>query len=332
MKIKKFKFYLEERDIEEELAECYIKELEKYAEYLKNQKRTIKNIEANKIVEYTEFLVDKNKDEEVSIFLKGLHNYAQFIKNNELIEAMIDIYESYNAMDNLSSRITDWYGKKIRDEIFKGLRIPPLGINPVKKPTFTKTILRRIEEKLGEDKLKELLKPCLHIGYGFNRDVEADRREFLKMGIDSFLKKMKRDQVLAFERNRDEGTPAFAQIVDKEVVDYVKDLETSALGKREGNIIYITKIPYQVKKLLHTNDNQLKRFYACYCPWVRGAIKNGTEKAISKHFCQCSGGYYKDYFEKLLEHPIKIEPIETALTGVPYCKFGVYLPEDPISK
>ncbi|MEA2071281.1 MAG: hypothetical protein U9O98_08325 [Asgard group archaeon] len=76
----------------------------------------------------------------------------------------------------------------------------------------------------------------------------------------------------------------------------------------------------------------MKRFYACYCPWVRGAIKEGTENEIADYFCECSGGFYKEYLEKLFKQPVIIKPVETALTGYPYCKFAITLPDNVIIK
>ena len=328
---KNFRAYLTEKKASEEGIEKFVALLKDYQQFLEKKNQTISKVDPKELVEYTEHLVEIKK-EIVLDFLRALLNYSYFIKRNDLVEAAIDIFESFNALDNLYLRVAEWHGEETRDEIFKGVTLPPLGVHPEKKPEVTKIVLKRLEEKLGEEKMIDLLKPCLHSGYDSGRDIEKDRKEYHELGIDGFLAKIKNEQVKSFENNRDSGTPAFAQEVDEEVVNYVKNLETSAIGKREGNIIYITKIPYQVKKLLTTDDNRMKRFYACYCPWVRGAIKNGTEKEISDHFCQCSGGWYKAYFEKLFEQPVTIEPVETALTGVPYCKFAVHLPENIIIK
>ena len=76
----------------------------------------------------------------------------------------------------------------------------------------------------------------MHGGYDSYRNIENDRKLYQEIGIDAFLEKVQEEQLKNFEKNREENTPAFAQIVDDEVVEYVKNLETSASGKREGNI------------------------------------------------------------------------------------------------
>jgi len=326
---KKFREHLVEKKVDEKLIEIFIEKLNDYQKYLKKRELTIDTVDVNKVVDYTEELV-KQDEKAVLPFLRGLITYAYFAKRNDFVEASMDIFESFNAMDNLSARIAEWHGEATRDEIFKGLTIPPLGVHPEKKPEFTKVVLKRAEEKLGEDKVIALLKPCLH--GGLSGDMEKDRKDYHVLGIDAFLEKKQQEKLKDFEKHRDNGTPSFAQVVDDAVVEYVKNNKTKALGKREGSYLLVTKNPYQTKKLLETDDDRMKRFYACFCPWVRGAIKDGTEKEVSRHFCQCSGGWYKDYYEQLFEQPIKIEPHETALDGFTSCTFKVYLPENVIIK
>ena len=73
--------------------------------------------------------------------------------------------------------------------------------------------------------------------------MEKDRKDYHVVGIDAFLEKKRQEKVKEFEKHRDNGTPAFAQVVDDKVVEYVKNNKTAALGKRDGNIIYVTKTP-----------------------------------------------------------------------------------------
>ena len=72
----------------------------------------------------------------------------------------------------------------------------------------------------------------------------------------------------------------------------------------------------------------MKGFYSCYCPWVRGAIKSGTEKELFSQFCHCSAGYTKKYWDVIFDQPTKVEPIETPLTGGLLCKFAVHIPKE----
>jgi len=142
----KFLEYLFKNDVEEKQATEFITRLNDYKEYITKEKYNINSIPEGKIIEYTEYLV-KNKQETILEFLRGLIHYANFSKKYEYIVEIIEIAEGYNAMDNLHQRIAEKHGEEIREEVFKGMIIPPLGVHPDKKPQFTKKIMKRMEKK-----------------------------------------------------------------------------------------------------------------------------------------------------------------------------------------
>jgi hypothetical protein len=285
-----FREFLGKNKIENKQIDLYISRINEYQEYLKKQDLTLEKVDPKQLVDYTEHLVAL-KGANALDFIRAMMYYANYSKKHDFMVEIIHIVESYNAMDTLYSRTAEFHGEEIRNELFKDLTIPPLGVHPETKPAFTKIILKKLEDKLGEENTIKLLSPCLH-GRPPD-DIEE-----------------------------------FAQYVDDEVIEFVKNNQMYAEGIREGNIIYLCKHPYQMKKYLQAKEDNVKRFYLCYCPWVRGALKNGTESEISKHFCHCSAGWYKLYWDKLFDQSITVEPVETALGGALECKFAVYLPED----
>ncbi|MFX1256111.1 MAG: hypothetical protein ACFFCZ_31170 [Promethearchaeota archaeon] len=320
-----FQNFLKENKVEEKQIQIYLSLLNEYQEFLEKQNLTLETVDPKQLVDYTEHLV-ASKSTQVLDFLRTMINYANYAKKYDFITEVIDIAESYIAMDTLYSRIAEVYGETIRNDIFDGLTIPPLGVHPEKKPPFTKSILKRVEDKLGEENTIKLLSPCLH-GRPPD-DIEGDKKKLAELGIDGFLVKKHQELIQRLEKHRDEGTLEFAQYIDDEVIEFVRNNQMYAEGIREGNIIYLCKHPYQMKKYLQAKDDNMKRFYLCYCPWVRGALKNGTEHEISKHFCQCSAGWYKLYWDKIFDQPITVEPVETALGGAIVCKFAIHLPEN----
>ncbi|NHJ38426.1 MAG: hypothetical protein FK731_00230 [Asgard group archaeon] len=324
MQENEFQDHLRMNGTNEEKIESYLLRLRDYQKFLTKENLTIDNVNPKKLVEFTEHLV-KVDEKLVLDFLQALISYAKFIKKNDFITEAIDIAESYVAMDTLFTRIAEYHGEAIRDEIFIDLKIPPLGVHPEKKPAFTKEILKRAEKKLGDEKIINLLSPCLHGGP--DGDIEGDKKRIKELGIDGFLKMKHQELIQRLEKHRDEGTLEFAQAIDDEVIDFVKSNQMFE-GIREGNIIYICKHPYQIKKYLNAEDDKMKRYYLCYCPWIRGALKDGTEKEISKHFCHCSAGWYKIYWDQIFERSVKAFPVTTALDGALECKIAIYIPED----
>ncbi len=325
MKEKAFQEYLLKNNVSQEQIATFISRLNEFNTFLRKENSDINSIPGGVIIKYSEILVEKDNDT-VLDFLRALINYAKFIKKYDYIVEIIDISESYNAMDNLYQRVAEKYGEKTRDEIFENIVIPPLGVHPEKKPDFTKIIMKRLEEKIGEEKTIELLKPCLH---GRPDPIKEDREKFLELNnIDEFLKIKKQEIIERLQKHHKEGTLEFAQYIDEEVIEFIKNNPTISPGKREGDIIIATKMPYQIKNHLNAKDDKMKRYYSCYCPWVRGALKNGTDHEISSNFCQCSAGYTKLYWDIIFDQATKVEPMETPLTGALLCKFSVHIPKE----
>ena len=325
MKEKAFLEYLSKENVPQEQAGIFITRLNEFSNFLKEDNNDIDSVPSGEIVKYADMIVE-SKNEIVLDFLRALINYANFTKKYDYIVEIIDISESYNAMDNLYQRVAEQHGEQIRDDIFHNITIPPLGTHPEKKPEFTKIVLRRLEEKIGEEKTIELLKPCLH---GRPGDLTKDREDFLRLNdIDEFLKLKKQELIERLQKHQEEGTLEFAQYIDDEVIEFVKNTPSINPGIREVNKIITTKMPYQTKKYIQAKDDKMKGFYSCYCPWIRGAIKNGTDKELFSHFCHCSAGYAKKYWDVIFDKPAIVEPIETPLTGGLLCKFAVQIPKE----
>jgi hypothetical protein len=323
MNQKKFQLYLEEEEVNKDAIKNYLSNLRAYDKYLKKENLNLESVNPDKLFEYTEYMISEKKGI-VLDFLIAILNYANYSKRYDFITKAIDIFESYNAMDNLYERVAEIHGEQIRDDIFKNLKIPPLGMHPEKKPDFTKIIMKRIEEKIGQKHLIELLSPCLH-GRPPD-DIEGDKKLLTELGIDGFLLKKYEDMIKRLEKHRNEGTLEFAQRVDDEVINLIKSNQIYGTGIRKNNLIYLSKIPYQTKKFLNSKDDNMKRFYLCYCPWVRGTLKDGTSDNLSK-FCHCSAGWYKLYWDQVFEQSVEVLPIKTALSGDFECRFTVEIPE-----
>lgn len=329
MNEKKYQEYLEKDEVNGNTTQLFLTLLKDYETYLIRENMDLDSVNPNKLVEYTEYLIANDK-KNVLDFLRAILSYANFSKKYEFITEAIDIYESYNAMDNLYTRIAKVHGEHIKNEVFKDLIIPPLGVHPEKKPDFTKTIMRRIEEVLGQEPLIELLSPCLH-GRPPD-DIEGDKKLLTELGIDEFLLKKHQHMIKRLEKHRDEGTLEFAQKIDEEVINFIEDNQMFGSGIRKDNLIYISKIPYQTKRFLNSQDDKLKKYYLCYCPWVRGALKEGSDEDLSNSFCHCSAGWYKLYWDQIFEQSVKVEPVKSALYNDMECTFTIQIPDSIISK
>jgi hypothetical protein len=321
--LEQFKSFLLENNVPENEIPNLLEAINGFIQFLEEKNEAISSFSYGRLIEYADTLALKDRVAARHLIL-GLWRYFPFIGMHHHVEELLDIAESAPAMENLCSRVGEWHGEAVQAEIFQDIEIPPLGAHPEKKPQVTKLVMKRLEEKLGKEKTIALLRPCLHGGPPVGTDKEKlqelkDLDQFLKMKNQKFL-----DEV---EKHRNDGTAMFAQLVDDDVLAYVKTVPTMAAGVREDNKIIVTKVPYQIKRFLTADTDHMKRYYWCYCPWVRGAIKDGTEKEISPNFCYCSGGYFKLYWDEMFDQPINVEPLQTALWGDVVCKFAIEIPD-----
>ena len=58
----------------------------------------------------------------------------------------------------------------------------------------------------------------------------------------------------------------------------------------------------------------------CFCGLMKGLPE---DEDISKTYCFCSQGFVERYWESVLDKPVRVELLESCLTGAKECKFSV---------
>lgn len=257
--------------------------------------------------------------------LLALARYGRFIKNNNIFVAILELLDGAEVQPNLYQRVGTLFGNSIRDEVFAGIGISPLGLPPAEKPFDLFPVLDRLIGAIGYEQVELLLSACL-------RDLPDEgfldeREKFIQASnIDKYLASKHQELVEELKKCQREGQLFFSQEITDDVVRYVAERPETECGVRQGNILYITKIPYLAKAYLVETDPVMKRFYVCHCPWVRHAIKNGNLR-LDPVFCNCSGGFSKKPWELIFGQTLKVEVLESALKGDFRCRFAVHLPE-----
>ncbi len=291
---------------------------ERFEEYLKNKKPTTETA-----WDFSKILI-KEKNNDFKSYLALLF-YCQFIKNNEMYVAFLELIDGGEVSDNLYKKVGKEFGEEIRNEVFRGTGIAPYGTPTPEKPAYLHPVLKRLEKKVGVKATIEFLSGCLRNLRA--RDYADEPTHYRQAGdIDKYLQQKKEGFIAQLEDLMREGRLFFAQEITMDVIKLVKKNPEMGAGKREGNIIYETKIPYMAKQYLATTDPTLKRYYSCHCPWAREAIKNGDKK-ITANLCYCSAGFMKKSWEVIFKQPLKVEVIESVLSGGDCCRFAIHLPE-----
>lgn len=254
-----------------------------------------------------------------------LARYGLFTKNNDIYVAILELLDGEEAQRNLHEKVGDLYGETVRDGVFSGIGLAPLGTRSSEKPGYMFPVLERLIHKVGRSEVEGLLSACL-------RDLpdkyyRGERRKYIKSGdIDEYLKKKHRSFVRQIHKCQREGKLFFSQEITEDVVTFVRNNPEIASGVREGNTIFVSKIPYNAKQYLRETDPIMKRYFACHCPWAREAIKNDEVK-LDVIFCKCSGGFHKKPWEVIFKQTLQVEVLESVLMGDLRCRFAIQLPD-----
>ncbi|MBN1139162.1 MAG: hypothetical protein JXM73_21460 [Anaerolineae bacterium] len=275
---------------------------------------------------FSELLIQEGQNTEDNYF--ALARYGRFTDNNDIYVAVLELLDGAEAQANLHRRVGEVFGQEVRDEVFAGIGVSPLGLPSSVKPRFMHPVVERLQSQVGEEECERLLSGCLRDLP--DRYFRGERRKYQKAGdIDEYLKKKHQAFVRQLIKCQREGQLFFAQEITDAVVAFVQNDPEIESGRREGDVVYVSKIPYMAKHYLAETDPTLKRYYACHCPWAREAIRSGDVR-FAQTFCYCSGGFHKKPWEVIFKRPLEVQVLESVLRGDLRCRFAIHLPQEAI--
>jgi len=80
---------------------------------------------------------------------------------------------------------------------------------------------------------------------------------------------------------------------------------------RKGDVLHQIYTPLTYSKSMR-----------CYCSLLRGLPPQET---ISPTYCQCSKGFVRKFWEGVLERPVRVELLRSAVSGAKECEFAIHL-------
>jgi len=316
---KGFRSNLQARQQNEEQIEAAIALAERFETFIEGTGRAPT---AETAWAFSRLLIEEGYNTEENYI--ALIRYCAFIKNNAMFVALLELVDGGEVSENLYRMTEERFGKQVRDEIFAGIGIAPYGIPSPEKPAYLQPVIERLVDRVGEEACQEFLSTCL-------RDLPDqyyldEPSKYHQAGdIDTYLLQRKAAFLTNLEACLREERLFFAQEITEEVLEFVRNDPEMGGGRREGNTIYETKIPYMTRQYLAETDRTMKRFYACHCPWAREAIRKGDVR-LAEVFCNCSGGFHKKPLEVVFAQPLKVEVLESVLKGDDRCRFAIHLP------
>ncbi len=325
MKLGGFKEFLQERKLDQNKIAAAIDIINEFDELLSKSKKSVENITYNDLHNFSAYLIEKKKNSFDNYV--NLLRFGYFKDNKQVIIASMEVIDGGEVIENFSKRLVEEFSEEVRNEIFDDIEIPPLGLHPTKRPEITRKLIERFISKVDHDKCIAFLANGLRDKY--TDSYKPAREKFLKArNIDEFLEIKSQDFIETLTKHRDEDSLFFTQEIDDSVLKFIKNQQgMTEAGIREGNKVIITKIPYMAKQFLSETDEKKKKYYYCHCPWVREALLE-DDQPVDPIFCNCSGGYYKNFWEAVLDRPVRVELLNSVLRGDEVCKFALHLPQE----
>jgi len=318
-----FRKFLKGRKLSAARVESSVEAVREFEKYLRKRKITLKSIGLDALRDYVSLLIEENKNSEDR--LVAIARYCYFAKKNDLYIYFTAILGASDVLPGIGERLATIAGKATYRRVFRDLEMPPLGSPQDSYPKLTKMIIDRMEAELPAQTCRDILTWNYH-----NIPIEAfkeSKERFEKAAsIDEYLKGEHEGLIEDLENCIREGRPWFEQEITPEVVEFVRGNQEICTGLRQGDKIYLTKIPYAPRQFLKEEDPTMRNYYACHCQLVRTALRDGKPN-IPATFCYCSAGFEKIHFDTIFDEPVEVELLETLLKGDGRCRFAIKIPK-----
>lgn len=308
-----------DRGYDDKQIDAAVKDLIEAEKFLKESDSTFEDCNVELIKKYIEYLINENKNSLDTVLAAA--RYFSIIKNNDVYIHFTKILGGLGVIENIIKRMEMYAGKEKTNEVMNGFRFPPLGTPLEDMPKFTSDLMERVKENLDEKMYQKILAGNNH---GIPEEAMKMEKEFYEnsASLDDYLKERHKRKVAELQSYCDSQTVWFEQIITQEVVDFVAENQEILSAKREGNKLYVTKIPYDVVNYLNELDITKKQYYACHCPFARESIIADSEN-VDGEWCYCSAGFAKFPFEIIFDKGLDIELLESPLKGHDICRFEI---------
>ncbi len=319
--------FLQERKLTASEVEQHISTTETFERFLQEA-----NLPTPPTIEHARAFIADLAREKVDIYehLLAMARYGRFTRNNGVFLAALELLDGGEVMNNLYAKLGKTVGEQKRDHVFDGIERPTWGTPNTQKSRLMQVVLERLERLADAGTCKQILAGSL-------RDLpdEAyleDKRKYFECGsFDEFLELKRQEFIAQLEQIKNEGGLFFNQEITDEVIAFVRDNPEISQGVRQGNILYVTKIPYMTIEYLAESDEDKKRYYYCHCPWARESLRSG-ETRVSGTFCQCSAGFHKKGWEVIFGQALEADVLESVLKGDLKCRFAIHLPKQFVQR
>jgi hypothetical protein len=324
MKIEEYGEYLEKQDVPAETIESRLSIIGDFTNFLVQHGLTETAAGKEEADGYAGKLIASGRNSVESF--SALRDYAGWLGQRRLYVALVELMDCRDAMAVLAREVEARHGRETRDLIFREA-LPPLGADEKQRCAHTRTITERMSRQMTPEEIRAAWFRVQHgIPAGAWRESDReDKEKYRRCGnLDEFLDLRRRERDAFLTRLRDENKLWYTVEITDEVLAFIKSNPEIEAGRREGDKIYITKVPYNAAGYLHETDARMKRYHACHCPLAREAILQDTP--VSPDICNCSLGHASHYLAGLGQ-ALEGVVLESAIKGDTRCRFVFELPD-----
>lgn len=250
--------------------------------------------------------------------------YGFFFHNDGVYEEAFKVLDGIEALDGVYYRLEEILGAEERDRIFSLIGPVSPGTDFPDRARAMKMVMQEALKLMDAEQKDGFFRASfrnLDDGH-YIKDAELFKA---KGGVDGYLEASRKNFVGELQSCMNEGRLFFGQPITKEVIELVEADQEMAAGRREGNSVYVTKIPFRAKEWLEEKDPLRKRYLYCHCPWARESILS-KDGPVPAEFCRCSAGFHKKPWEAIFGSGITCEVLESVLAGDDRCRFRIDLP------
>jgi hypothetical protein len=312
--------YYHKRNISQPLIDQALLALQSANDFLSKQGSSLDTATIEQIRTLLDLWIQDSTNDTESIL--ALARYFYLTGHNDQYVYFTRLTGGMGVIENIKERFDLVMAPLKADEAIP-INTPPLGSNPEEVPDFTAKFMTKLETIADEKQTRAIL--CGN-NHGLSKEAFSKEKALYdaSLSMEAYLKDLHERRVRELQDHSDQDKVWFEQKITQATVDFVASNQELLSAVLKDDVLYLTKIPYDPQAYLEETDPIKKRYYACHCPFAREAILKG-EPHISKNWCYCSAGFEKFHFETILDRPLDIEVLQSALQGDPICRFAIKL-------
>lgn len=319
-----FQKFLFNKGLSEENVNIIMQSVQKFKAYFDSLNKEINNLTFDDFYQYSQVMIDQEQNTHQN-YVSLLH-FGYFLNHHPLITAIMEVLDGWEMFPNLSKQMMEQFGQDFHDEIYNGIGNPPQGIHPNQKPPIIKFLVSRIIKKLGREESIHFFKQGLRDKYPSSY-VQGIEKYNETHDIDEVLKFKHQNLLETITTHFRDHTLFFLQPITQQVLDFVRHNQRISAGIRKGNIIDMIKIPFMTDSAFNATSAHERNYYICHNPLIREALKK-EDQPIDPIFCNCSGGFIKNYWEAVLGCNVDVELVDSVIMGGNFCRFRIHLPKE----